>query len=226
MRAISVSRVSRSRLFQWLTAIIVTVVAVVLYSRWRPETLAQGAERLLGCIERADGDCLYRYSIKAEREAMALTPDKLERFVKEYVRPSYAGYKRVGVSPPDEYREQGIYGLAAKLQDTKGRTAYLPAYVNLTDDGPRSDVVTSLVFASIFAHHGSGTAPYGKQKIEVLGKGMEADRATLESLGIFGFVETTSNTFVKWETYIKYAKRRLATWDKVEAKRREEQHRP
>lgn len=193
-------------------ALVVVVVVVIYAALQRGETLVDGARRLSGCIERGDGGCLYHYAQQSEKTSLRLSPEKLDRLIIEYVRPSLDGFSKTTSKVVDANREEATYSLAVEYEKD-GRRVALPATMNLTDEGPKSFVVTNLVFQSMIARHGTpGQKLEGRGKVEVLLRGMEADKEALEALGIHGFVDPVSNTFVKWQTYINYARKRLQNW--------------
>lgn len=125
----------------------VLILASLLLVAARPRTLADDAEDALLAFWRADGARFYRYVIDAEKKDVQWTEAKLDKFLKELVRPCFsdaAGFRVVSKKVIENAKmpSQGL--CEAEVRRPDGKVFKLIMAVSPGDDCGKLSAVRAL----------------------------------------------------------------------------------
>lgn len=200
----------RPRLYLALGIVICTVGAMVWYWASRP-TLQSTAEDLRRAILECDAKTIYAISNDNERAKLALSVEKIQALLDEYVKPV------VSVARLESRKEMPISGQAAwavteKYRLPDGRLFVLEILVVPTLEGPRSSVLGALIMGAVAAKHYPRESMPEEDALRIAKyRGLLAEAPRLRELGFPGTVgDNYGSKLWLWEDAIALYGRHLA----------------
>jgi hypothetical protein len=197
---------------RWAAALGIALAIVLLLALWpkpRP-TAEQAARRFLDCFAAFDSGCLYDLTSEAERTALGLDRQKMDAFVREYVRPRLALAER---SPAEASfaNETGDCFVTQVVRLRTGRETTMNAYAATFDEGPRSPHVVATIWMTLAGWEDAALPRPDSPaaKIEAQLSQARRDRGVLERLGIPGVYLGPDQGLHPWDEWIAKCEARL-----------------
>lgn len=183
-------RVGRRQLALAALAAICIMLFLWFWSRNRQinEPLHIAADNISRSIERLDHDGLWKYLLEADKRALQHDPQALAGLLHWY-RESIAGFRPVE-RPSSRYRkDRHTFFVSQVLRNEAGVPVLYAPNVFRTPDGPRANIVSSLVAAGVLASHRPQYWKLPGEQLQIAAAfevGFEVEGRKLLSIGIVG----------------------------------------
>lgn len=152
-------------------------------------------------MQRGDGSTLYGYDFPYEINALGLTPDKIEQLYKRLILPRFRAFHPTGgvMVQVNSDASQGV--AVQRVVDGAGRVWDFESAPWATAGGGRERVVATLVDAWCVQYQIVPDKPHDSLGVtEACIAGIQADRATLDEIGIPGLVgEDPDSPMRSWD---------------------------
>ncbi len=189
-----------------LIIVIFAVAAALLVAVWRVvsrPSLESTGRRALDCLAAGDAACLYNLTTADERAAYALSPDKLDRLLKEYVLPTSRPVERSGVTF-DGLANSASLICREEWLGKSGKRQGVGVFVAKTDEGIKCPyLVGGLLLATAVYERSEPTS--GVKAMDKLLAWRDAavrDKSKLEGLGVDGIYRSSDEGLIRWDDWI------------------------
>lgn len=194
--------ISLRRIATYCGAILVTVYGALQVRLWllRSESLEHAASSIVRAFVLHDADSLWYYSFEGEKEAYGLDRKKFDGLFRDYVFPQ-AHDLRLGESQPQAAAHGSQLQFVQPMYQGENELS-LSFVVFRTREGPKAFLVREGVSFAMQSKYGATVEAKGvaNRYHRSIAKGVETDRASLESHGLRGFAGLPPGSpLVSWE---------------------------
>ncbi len=162
----------------------IAVCGLLFWLKPPRRTIADVAKSTTGCIQRRDADCVFDSILEDERQALNLTPKKIQVLLDSYVLPCYAdrlGSPKVVATQNDS---QGTAEYGEIWERPNHNKLIIATTAAATELGPRTICLTQwLIYNAIDAKY--RVSPE-EDKVRLYRIGLQRDSQTLIKLGFMG----------------------------------------
>lgn len=167
---------------------------------FHPPGLVEQANQLLGRTLASDSRAVFRAGYEHDQTVGELTEDKVREVFERLVTPRLSVWQPAG-DPILQLQGRGAQAVATqRMSDGAGHTGEFSVILEATPNGGRAGTLQPLFQAWVLDWQHQGNSLSGGGSFRGLLEGLRKDRATLESLGIFGTVgEKLGGKFATWD---------------------------
>ncbi len=202
-----------------LIAIVIGVGSVTWYLL-KKESLESVGWKVVECIHKGDGECLYKYSDSQERKVLGYDRESLVRFGRDYLAPAFAGTELTAEKSVTALPQVG-WILATRAITGSDVSAGIGVRVARTSDGIKVPTLIGESFlAAAVVKYSDPKLPQPERKIRAWLQAGKQDGPQLNNMGIHGIWIDESDRFYTWEEYVKKTEIQLAKTIEMDSKRR------
>lgn len=194
------------RILLLASAVVMSVVFIRQYLNRMAinEPLDRFSERVISALGSGDTGYLYSSMHAGERDRLNLSEVEFEEFY-EWYRSSTANVKKI--SQPILQEGQSGYLLSVTInQSTENDRCDLMLVINRTENGPKCFLTATMVEVALCAEYSQSDATKSLRQRHglAIARGIQIERAKLETIGMRGIVNTSDNfPFINWDRYLK-----------------------
>jgi hypothetical protein len=171
-----------------------------LYQRFQRFPIEQDARTLLSAIQHGDAQPLYEHAYPEEREALGLTPAKIQKVQDELIQPRFRPYDAVGPVQTMVNRDGSQAVAWQRMKDAKGHSFDLNVAPWASPSGARMTGLARLQTAWIVEYRVSkGLSSDGIGTLLGEIEGVKHDKQALYDIGIPGLMWEGKVT--SWDEY-------------------------
>lgn len=166
------------------------------------ESLESVGWKVIGCIHRGDGGCMYDYSDSQERQLLGYDRNALVRFGREYLAPAFEGTELSNDKTATALPQQG-WVLATRAISGSDVSTGIGVRVARTSDGIKVPTLVGESFlAAAVVKYSDSNLSQPERKIRAWLRAGKEDGPLLREFGIHGIWIDASDRFFTWEEFV------------------------
>lgn len=199
----AVRRVRRFRIYETLALILAAAILLGYAFSGKGPDLNAAAKDFMGCWERRDADCLFKYMTEEEIEATGVTPEGLQELLDKFVSPRWKDMKPDGKLVLIEERESR-YETGGALQRYKNSAGHKETFAvsMLSIRGEAKAAVLSKLFG--IAHRIESSA-YVSKAVEPWDRSLDYTKHGFaleeQNLPLLNSLQLRGLAYIKFENY-------------------------